>query len=650
MNEVARISLAALLFFALGAPLQASEKPEKGLLHAVPFPVPGGEGGTGFDDLVFAPGLRKLLVPGGRTGRLFLIDPAKKEISSIAGFSARPQYRGGHGDGTTSADEGEGFLFVADRNAGTLSAVDPASGRMAASVSLGGGPDYVRYVGLVHEIWVTEPDGERIEVFGFSGKAKPAFFRAASIPVPGGPESLVIDSLRGRAYTHLWEGSTVAVDVRGHALVSTWTNGCSGSRGIALDEKRGFLFTGCAEGKAVVLDVAHDGRALGSLPSGSGVDVIAYDPVLAHLYIPRRPERDFGHLGRVPRRKPLPVGHCGDRARRPLRCGRRRGGDLDLRSRSREAPVLEGPLSRGEPMTVPLNDLNAATDARRGSLYAVTAAVLFGASTPAVKILLGGGDPWLIAGLLYVGSGLGLAGVRLFQRVTGWKGGEVSLCRGDWGWMAGSMLFGGLLAPVLLMVGVSRTEPATASLLLNVEGVFTASLAWLFFREAFNRRVLAGLALMFLGSVVLTWLGPPRVDGFLGPLCIAGACLAWALDNNLTRRIADRDALQIAMVKGLAAGAVNVGLALAVGRAVFSVKLLAGAGLVGFLGYGVSLLCFVLALRHVGAARAGAWFSLAPFIGAVVSVSVGAERVSGRLVEAALLLGAGAFLFTREST
>jgi hypothetical protein len=284
---------------------------EDARLSAFLVSLPGGEGGIGFDDLVFAPRLGKVLVPGGRTGRLFLIDPKNRAVTSLTGFTPGKMYLGGHGKGTTSADEGGGFLFAIDRSAGTVNVLDPASGKILSSTLLGSGPDYVRYVGATREVWVTEPDDDRIEVFTFSTEGKPSLIHSAFIPVKGGPESLVIDNVRSRAYTHLWGGSSVAIDLKSRSAVATWPNGCDGSRGIALDEKRGFLFAGCSEGKAVVLDAAHGGKVLGTLEAGRGVDVIAYNPALSHLYLPGARSGTIAFIGISKEGKPFLLGTAG---------------------------------------------------------------------------------------------------------------------------------------------------------------------------------------------------------------------------------------------------------------------------------------------------------------------------------------------------
>jgi hypothetical protein len=259
--------------------------------------LPDGGGGIGFDDLRFDPTLGKLLIPAGRTGKVDLVDPSSQVVTPIAGFSTQPGFKGGHDDGPTSADAGRGLIFVTDRTAQRLDAVDPAAHAIVATAALASSPDYVRYVAPTGELWVTEPDREQIEVFGLSSDATTSLVRLGTIAVKGGPESMIIDPGRGRAYTHLWGGATVAIDLNSRTQVAQWSNGCDGSRGIALDAAHGWLFAGCAEGKAVVLDVDHNGQQLASLAVGAGVDVIDYNPTLEHLYLPGASSATMAILG-----------------------------------------------------------------------------------------------------------------------------------------------------------------------------------------------------------------------------------------------------------------------------------------------------------------------------------------------------------------
>lgn len=285
-----------------------------------------------------------------------------------------------------------------------------------------------------------------------------------------------------------------------------------------------------------------------------------------------------------------------------------------------------------------------------GAGFAVASAALFGASTPLAKALLGEGvNPWLLAGLLYLGSGLGLAVLHFGRRLIGRPSSEVPLRRADWGWMALVVLSGGVVGPLLLMLGLTTTSASSAALLLNLEGLATMAIAWMAFRENVDRRLLLGAAAILAGALLLSWNGAASFGGGgLGALLIAGTCLAWGIDNNLTRKVSASDPVQIAMVKGLTAGAVNLALALALGAHLPGGLLLSGASVIGFLGYGVSLVLFVLALRFLGTARTGAYFSTAPFIGALLALLLFAEPVTWRLLLAASLMGVGLYLHLVE--
>jgi hypothetical protein len=244
--------------------------------------LPDGSRGIGFDDLRYSDRLAKVMVPAGRSGALDLVDPDTLEVTAITGFSALDDYAGGHDDGVTSVDDTGRWLLATDRTAGRLEVVDPDRAAIIAGVDLGGHPDYVRWVAATEEAWVTEPGREQIEIFALATDGTPT--RSGAVEVAGGPESLVIDPVRGRAYSHLWDGATVAIDLAARDVVATWANGCGGSRGIALDAERGFLFAACQEGKLVLLDVDHDGEQLAEVWPVDGSDVIDYRPELHHVY------------------------------------------------------------------------------------------------------------------------------------------------------------------------------------------------------------------------------------------------------------------------------------------------------------------------------------------------------------------------------
>ncbi|HET6969739.1 MAG TPA: DMT family transporter [Phenylobacterium sp.] len=284
-----------------------------------------------------------------------------------------------------------------------------------------------------------------------------------------------------------------------------------------------------------------------------------------------------------------------------------------------------------------------------GALMALASAALFGASTPLAKLLLGAGvDPWLLAGLLYLGSGVGLSTVLLIRRATGRANAEAPLRRADAPWLAAVILAGGVIGPLLLLLGLARTPASSAALLLNVEGLATMGIAWVVFRENVDRRLLLGAFAILAGAVLLSWRGGPQGVG-LGALAVIGACLAWGIDNNLTRKLSSADPLQITAIKGVVAGLVNLALALANGAHLPSAGGIAAAGVVGFFGFGVSLVLFVLALRHLGTARTGAYFSTAPFLGAALSLILFQEAPTLLLAAAAALMGVGVYLHLSES-
>ena len=279
----------------------------------------------------------------------------------------------------------------------------------------------------------------------------------------------------------------------------------------------------------------------------------------------------------------------------------------------------------------------------RGVWAALAAALLFGAGTPFAKLLLGPVSPWLLAGLLYLGSGIGLAVWRVASRAENRR-----MNIAEAGWLAGAVIAGGMIAPALLMWGLVNMPASGASLLLNAEGVLTALIAWFVFGENFDRRIALGMALIVAGALVLSWPDQMQIGAALPSLAVTGACLFWAIDNNLTRKVALLDASFIAMTKGLVAGAVNTAIALSLGSLFPPVPTALAAAAVGLLSYGVSLMLFVIALRHLGTARTGAYFSTAPFAGALIAIVGMNEPVTNQLLIAGTLMAAGVWLHLTE--
>lgn len=280
---------------------------------------------------------------------------------------------------------------------------------------------------------------------------------------------------------------------------------------------------------------------------------------------------------------------------------------------------------------------------------ALASAALFGVSAPLAKLLLGEGlSPWLLAGALYLASGLGLLLWRWVSMAFGVRRDEAPLRRADLPWLVAVVVCGGAIGPVLLMYGLAETSASSASLLLNLESLATMAIAWIAFRENVDRRLLIGAGAILLGGVILAWRGEAGGIG-LGALAIVGACVAWGLDNNLTRKLSNADPVQITMIKGLAAGSVNLTLAIVAGATIPDGGTIAAASLIGFFGYGVSLVFFVIGLRHLGAARTGAYFSTAPFIGAAASVLLLGDAVTPQLLTAGALMAIGLYLHLTEA-
>lgn len=286
--------------------------------------------------------------------------------------------------------------------------------------------------------------------------------------------------------------------------------------------------------------------------------------------------------------------------------------------------------------------MNVSSLRHPGVHAALASALLFGAGTPVAKLLLTDVSPWLLAGLLYTGSGIGLGAYRLITRAQ-----RVRLTQAERAPLIGSVVFGGIMGPVLLLFGLANMPASGASLLLNAEGVFTATLAWFVFKENFDRRIAVGMVAIVAGAIVISVPSGADFGTAVPSLAILGACFCWGLDNNLTRKIALSDATWLAAVKGGVAGPVNLVLAFAVGAQLPAAVNVAAAMVVGFFAYGLSLVLFIVGMRHIGTARAGAYFSIAPFMGALIAIAMG-EQLTWALVIAGALMAFGVWLHLTE--
>lgn len=279
---------------------------------------------------------------------------------------------------------------------------------------------------------------------------------------------------------------------------------------------------------------------------------------------------------------------------------------------------------------------------------ALLSALLFGASTPLAKLLVGDLHVFMLAALLYLGSGSGLAAALLVDRALRPQRLLIVPDRGGWWAFAGASLAGGVAAPVLFVAGLAQMPASGAALLLNLESVFTAVIAWLVFRENYDARIVVGMALIVAGGLIAALDPAARLSASLGPVLIGGACLLWAIDNNLMRRASNADARLLACIKGLVAGGTNLLIAIALTAPWPSIGNALLAAAVGLVSYGVSLVLYVVALRDLGAARTGAYFSTAPFFGAALALGLLHDPVTVQLLLAVPLMALGVWLHLSE--
>lgn len=279
--------------------------------------------------------------------------------------------------------------------------------------------------------------------------------------------------------------------------------------------------------------------------------------------------------------------------------------------------------------------------------FAIATALFFGSGTPLAKLLLNQQiEPWMLAGLLFAGGGCGLLPIVFFRhRLTQ----SINYIQpGEWRWVWVSTFAGGIVAPLLLMWGLSTASASSVALLLNFEAVFTAILAWSVFRERWQWPVFWGIIPITFGGILLSQSSGAGTGWSWGSLAILGTCLAWAVDSNITFRISHRDPFQISLIKSGSAGLLNVAIALGMGQRLPAWPLLLKVGGVGFLGYGLTYCCFVLALRRIGPSRTAAFFALSPLLATLLAVVVLHESVTVLMAIAAVFMTGGALLCAWE--
>jgi drug/metabolite transporter (DMT)-like permease len=282
--------------------------------------------------------------------------------------------------------------------------------------------------------------------------------------------------------------------------------------------------------------------------------------------------------------------------------------------------------------------------------YIFVSAAFFGISPPLAKLLVKDIPPVALAGFLYFGAFIGLSLYSIIRSIVSTESiRSANLKKGDFSWLFGAILSGGIIAPICLMFGLNQISGFTTSLLLNLEGIFTAVIAVIFFKEKAGKRLWLALMCMTLAGVFLTWDSSQGKFNFLGPLLVTLSMICWGIDNNLTRNISTRNPIQITCIKGFVSGLVSISLAYTLGMAVKWDWSIIYALLLGSFSYGISLVFFIKALEGLGSFRAGMFFSLAPFIGAATSLILLQEWIGWVMFPAVLLTVAGFWLISTEN-
>ena len=283
------------------------------------------------------------------------------------------------------------------------------------------------------------------------------------------------------------------------------------------------------------------------------------------------------------------------------------------------------------------------SERRISIVWALLAAALYAISSPVSKVLLGDVSPTMMAALLYLGAGLGMLLLGVIRRQAGLGASEQRLTRKDLPYTVGMVALD-IAAPICLMAGLATTTSANASLLNNFEIVATSLIALLVFREAISRRLWIAIGLITLSSLILSFEDASSLSFSSGSLLVLAACVCWGFENNCTRMMSQSDPLEIVVLKGFGSGLGSLAIAFAVGESLPALPYVLGSLLLGFLAYGLSIFFYVYAQRQLGAAKTSAYYAIAPFIGAGLSLALFREWPEPSFWVALAIMAAGAYL------
>lgn len=287
------------------------------------------------------------------------------------------------------------------------------------------------------------------------------------------------------------------------------------------------------------------------------------------------------------------------------------------------------------------------TKPKTAIFMAILAATLYALNSPVSKLLLVKVPSTMMAALLYLGAGIGLLAVRLVQKQMSVRTRETPLSRKDLPYTVGMVALD-IAAPICLMIGLTMTTAANASLLNNFEIVATSIIALCIFKEAISKRLWVAIALVTLSSIVLTVEDVSSFDFSFGSLFVLLACVCWGFENNCTRMISGKDPLEIVVIKGFGSGIGSLIIALIIGERFPDAVYVLCALLLGFVAYGLSIFFYIHAQRRLGAAKTSAYYAVAPFIGVGLSLILFRQLPTLSFLIALVIMGIGTYLASTD--